>query len=104
MHIISSIKEIAGVILHKLELSLLLEKVGGIPHPERQMNKVLSSKEVYLEELLVNISKSKKGIFLCTPLEVKRHTPFQEVVDSSNHKEWTDAMRNERDSTIKNKV
>jgi len=42
--------------------------------------------------------------FLCTPLEVKERTSYQEAIDSPNHKECMDAMTDEMDSMARNKV
>ena len=36
-------------------------------------------------------------VFLCTPLEVDEPTSFKEAVDSPNHEEWMDAMKDEMD-------
>ena len=41
---------------------------------------------------------------MCTPLEIKEPTSFQEAVDSPNHKEWIEALRDEMDSMTRNKV
>jgi len=41
---------------------------------------------------------------LCTPLELEEPTSFQEAIDSPNHKEWMEAMRDEMDSMARNKV
>jgi len=46
----------------------------------------------------------EEEIFLCTPLEIEEPTSFQEAIDSSNHKEWMKAMRDEMDSMVRNKV
>ena len=35
----------------------------------------------------------KDKVFPSTPLEVDEPTSFKEAVDSSNHKEWMDAMK-----------
>jgi len=37
-------------------------------------------------------------------LEVEEPTSYQEAIDSPNHKEWMDAMRDEMDSMARNKV
>jgi len=37
-------------------------------------------------------------------VEVDEHISFQEAVDSPNHKEWMDAMKDEKDSMATNKV
>jgi len=37
-------------------------------------------------------------------LEVDEPTSFQEAVDSPNHKEWMDAMKDEMDSMARNKI
>jgi len=42
-------------------------------------------------------------VFLCTPLEVEQPTSFQEAIDSPNHKEWMEAMKDEMDSIARNK-
>jgi len=34
-------------------------------------------------------------VFLCTPLEVDEPTSFKEAVDSPNHKQWMNAMKDE---------
>ena len=36
-------------------------------------------------------------VFLCNPLEVDELTSFKEAIDSPNHKEWMDAMKDETD-------
>ena len=41
---------------------------------------------------------------MCTPLEVEEPTSFQEAIDSPNSKEWMDAMRDEMDSMMRNRV
>jgi len=41
---------------------------------------------------------------LYTSLEIEEPTSFQEAIDSLNHKEWMEAMRDEMDSTVRNKV
>jgi len=41
---------------------------------------------------------------LCTPLEIYEPTSFQEAIDLPNGKEWTDAMRDEMDSMVRNQV
>jgi len=46
----------------------------------------------------------EEEIFLCTPLEIEEPTFFQEAIDSPNHKEWMEAMRDEMDSMARNKV
>jgi len=46
----------------------------------------------------------EEEIFLCTPLEIEEPTSFQEAIDSPNHKEWMEAMRDEMDSMARNKV
>jgi len=46
----------------------------------------------------------EEEIFLCTPLEIEEHTSFQKAIDSPNHKEWMEAMRDEMDSMARNKV
>ena len=46
----------------------------------------------------------EEDIFLCTPLEIDEPTSFQEAIDSPNHKEWMEAMRDEMDSMARNKV
>ena len=56
-----------------------------------------------MEELLDDIFKLKK-IFLCTPLEIDEPTSFQEAIDSPNHKDWMEVMRDEIDSMARNKV
>jgi len=43
-------------------------------------------------------------VLLCTPLEVDEPTSFKEAVDSPNHKEWIDAMKDEMGSMVRNKV
>jgi len=43
-------------------------------------------------------------VFLCTLLEVDELTSFKEAVDSPNHKEWMDTMKDEMDSMARNKV
>jgi len=61
--------------------------------------KALGSKGVNAEEFLV-----KDEVFLCTLLEVDEPTSFKEAIDSPNHKEWMDAMKDEIDSMARNKV
>jgi len=56
---IPHLKGIAGVILHILKVPHLLKKGGGIPHPDRQIMKVLGSEGVSAEEFFDNISKLK---------------------------------------------
>ena len=51
-----------------------------------------------------SIFSIEQEIFLCTPLEVEEPTTFQEAVDSPNHKEWMDAIKDEMDSMARNKV
>jgi len=46
----------------------------------------------------------KEKIFLCTPLEVEKPTSFQEAVDSPNHEEWMDAIRDEMNSMVRNNI
>jgi len=36
-----------------------------------------------------------------TPLEVEEPTSYQKAIDSSNHKEWMDTMRDKMDSNGK---
>jgi len=43
-------------------------------------------------------------VFLCTPLEVDEPTSFKEAVDSPNHKEWMNAIKDEMDSMARNKL
>jgi len=45
----------------------------------------------------------EEEVFLCTPLEVDEPTSFKEAVDSPNHKEWIDTMKDAMDSTVRNK-
>jgi len=45
----------------------------------------------------------REEIFLCTPLKVEESTSFQEAVDSPNHKELMDGMRDEMDTMARNK-
>ena len=46
----------------------------------------------------------EEDIFPCIPLEINEPTTFQEVVDSPNHKEWMEIMRDKMDSVARNKV
>jgi len=46
----------------------------------------------------------KEKIFICTPLKVEKPTSYQETIDSPNHKEWMDAMRDKTDSMAGSKV
>jgi len=48
--------------------------------------------------------KIEEKIFLCIPLEIEEPTSYQEAIDSPNHKEWMDAIRDEMDSIARNKV
>ena len=41
---------------------------------------------------------------MCTPLEMDELISFQEAIDSSNYKEWMEAMRDEMDSMARNKI
>ena len=41
---------------------------------------------------------------MCTPLEIEEPTSFQEAIDSPNDKQWIEAMRDEMDSMVRNKV
>jgi len=43
-------------------------------------------------------------VFLCTRIKVDEPTSFKEAVDSPNHKEWMDVMKDEMDSMARNKV
>jgi len=64
----------------------------------------------------LRLRKSKRGripgrylqveekIFSCTLLETNEPTSFQKAIDSSNHKELIDAIRDEMDSMKRNKV
>jgi len=120
-------KGIVGVILHMLRVPHLLKKGGrdardsgsdspnaqgphllekgrGMPHPGRQTIEVPGSDRVSVEEFFNGISKSKIKIFLRTPSKVKEPTSYEEAIDSPNHKEWMDAMRDEMDSMARNKV
>ena len=45
----------------------------------------------------------EEEVFLCTSLEVKDPTSYQEVIYSLNHKEWMDALRDEMDSMARKK-
>jgi len=38
------------------------------------------------------------------PLEIEAPTSYVEAIDSPNHKEWMDAMRDELDSMARNEV
>ena len=51
-----------------------------------------------------SIFQIKEDIFICTPLKIEESIPFQETVNSPNHKESMDAIKDEMDSMIRNKV
>ena len=59
MHRTSRLKEIVGVILHKLRFLHILEKGGGIPQLDRQIMKALGYEGVNVEEFLIDVSKLK---------------------------------------------
>ena len=46
----------------------------------------------------------EEEIFLCTLLEIEEPTSFQEAIDSPNHEEWMEGMRDEMDSMARNRV
>jgi len=56
-----------------------------------------------VEEFLIDIFKLKRN-FPMLSLKVEEPTSFQDAVDSSNHKEWIDAIKDEMDSMVRNKV
>ena len=91
MHRNPRLKGIVGVILHMLGSLHLLEKGGGIPQLDRQIMKVPKFEGVNRSTRLYFQAEEK--IFLCTPLEVEEPTSFQEVVNSSNHKEWMNGKK-----------
>lgn len=73
-----------------------------------------SSSQIVSQDLIVRRSERGKvprryfqieeGAFVCTPLDVEEPTSFTEALDSPNHKEWMDAMREEMTSMEKNHV
>jgi len=50
------------------------------------------------------IFSSERVNTLCTPLEIEEPTSFQEAINSANHKEYIDSMREGMDSIKKIKV
>jgi len=46
----------------------------------------------------------EEAMFLYTPFEIEEPTSYQEVIDLPNPKEWMDAIRDEMDSMVRNKV
>jgi len=42
----------------------------------------------------------EEEIFLCAPLEIEEPTSFQEAIDSPNHKELMEAIRDEIDFIV----
>jgi len=59
MHRTQRLKEIVGVILHKLVFLHLLEKGRSILQLDRQIMKDLGSEGVNVEEFLIDVSKLK---------------------------------------------
>ena len=84
------------------------------PTPLRERGEILSSRQENDEG--PKIQRNEQGripqwyfqieeeIFLCNPLKVEESTSFQEAVDSPNHIEWVDAMKDEMDSMARNKI
>ena len=64
--------------------------------------KAPTSEGVNGKEFLVDIFN--KEIFLCSPLKVEEPTSFQDAIDTLNHKEWIDAMKDKMHSMVRNKV
>jgi len=54
---------------------------------------------VNVEEFLHDIFKLKRKLSYAL-LEVEELTSFQETIDSTNHREWMDAMRDEMDWSL----
>ena len=46
----------------------------------------------------------EEDIFFCMPLEIEEPSSYVEAQDSSHHKEWMDAMRDESNSMARNEV
>jgi len=46
----------------------------------------------------------EEDIFFCMPLEIQEPTSYVDALDSSNHKQWMEAMRDELDSMARNEV
>jgi len=80
---IPCLKGIVGVIFHKIGTPHLLEKGEGILQLHRQIKKVSGSEGVNVEEFLVDIFKSKRKSF---DLPMQEPIPFQEEIDTLNHK------------------
>ena len=56
-----------------------------------------------MKEFIGDIFKLKRK-YSCALLEIKELTSFQDVIDSPNHKEWMEAMSDEMNSMVRNKV
>ena len=56
------------------------------------------------EEFFNGFFQIKEDNFFCVPLEIEEPTSYVEAIDSPNHKEWMDAMRDELDSMARNEV
>jgi len=85
------------VILHRLG------KGEGTPQLDRQIIKVLGSEGEH-GRISRRYFQIERKIFLYTPLKVEIPTFFQEAVNSPNHKEWIDVIRDEIDSITRNKA
>ena len=91
------------MILSQLRILYLLGIEGGIPYRIKPAQ-VLCFEGVSVEEYLDDIFKSKRRYSCVLLLEMEESTSFQEAIDSPNHKEWMEAMRDEMDSMARNKV
>jgi len=104
MHRTPCLKGIVGVILPKLGFLHLLEKGGGNLQPYRKYNEGPRIRRSERGRIPRRYFQIEDEVFLCAPLEVDEPTSFKEAIDSPNHKEWMDAIKDEMDSMARNKV